>query len=186
MIGKQKLSPPPGIFETSTRTLGPTGLSAGFLGQFDRRRGDPAGGTMFRHDSGVNAAAHVEFGFNAHESGGRRRHQIPQYFVGHRFVERAAAAERPNVEFQGLQFNAPQVRHVLEFQRGEVGLAGFRAQAAELRDAHPDGVVPPGCGIVKDFKTRGGFGHQKSGALKGFTYVTFTLHYAPQVAHDTA
>jgi len=26
----------------------------------------------------------------------------------------------------------------------------------------------------------------ESGDREGFTYVTFTLHYAPQVAHDTA
>jgi hypothetical protein len=26
----------------------------------------------------------------------------------------------------------------------------------------------------------------ESGDDEGFTYVTFTLHYAPQVAHDTA
>src|SRR6202034_702496 len=109
MITKQNFAAS-GALEDYTGELAP-------LWQLHRRGGEPAGSAVFGHHRGVNAPAHVEFGQNPHESGGRRRYQILQDLVGHRFVECAAVAERPDVEFQRLQLDASQVWHVLELER---------------------------------------------------------------------
>ena len=85
MITKQNFAAS-GALEDYTAELAP-------LWQLHRRGGEPAGSAVFGHHRGVNAPAHVEFGQNPHESGGRRRHQILQDLVGHRFVECAAVAE---------------------------------------------------------------------------------------------
>jgi hypothetical protein len=41
-----------------------------------------------------NSSPHVKFGGQPQEAGGGGRHQLLQYFVGHRFVESTTVAER--------------------------------------------------------------------------------------------
>jgi hypothetical protein len=52
--------------------------------------------------------------------------------------EAAFVAERPDVQLEALEFDAGLFRDVVENQRGEVGLAGFRAQAGEFGNFHVD------------------------------------------------
>jgi hypothetical protein len=115
---------------------------------------------MLGHHRRVNAASHIEFSDQAHESRRCGGNQIGEYLVGHRFVERAAIAEGPNVELQRFQFHAALIGDIFEFQRGEVGLSRFRAQAGELRNGHPDRVVALGRGVGKDFE---GVAHRARG-----------------------
>ncbi len=43
--------------------------------------------------------------------------------------------------FSDFELHAQTVRHVFEFQRREIRLAGDRTQARELRQRHANGVV---------------------------------------------
>ena len=69
--------------------------------------------------------------------------------VRHRLVEGPPVAERPDIGLQGLQLHAQPVGDVLELESREIRLAGFRAQAGELRNLHPDRVVALGRRIRK-------------------------------------
>src|SRR5580704_3988044 len=82
--------------------------------------GNPPRFPVFGHDGGVNAAPDVEFGGQTQEPGSRRGDEILQYLVGYGFVECAALAVRPDIQFQGLEFHATCVRDVLEFQGGKI------------------------------------------------------------------
>ena len=46
-----------------------------------------------------------------------------------------------------FEFDAQAIGHILEFKRREIRLPGPRAQAGELRDDHPDGVIALRSGI---------------------------------------
>ena len=63
--------------------------------------------------------------------------------VGDGLVERALVAEAPQVQLQALELDEQLVGHVGDAHRGEVGLAGHRAQAGELVGLADDLVVAP-------------------------------------------
>ena len=101
----------------------------------------PAGLAMLGHDVGEDAAAHVEFCRETHETRLSSSNQIIQNAVGHVFVEMAFLTERPHVQLEAFQFNAILVGDVIQDQRGEIRLAGFRTQAGEFRNFHVDVVI---------------------------------------------
>jgi hypothetical protein len=100
----------------------------------------------------VQSPSHVELGRQAQESRCQNGDQIVAYPVGYRFVIRAFIAVRPDIELEGLQFNARSIRYVFEKHFSEVGLTGFRAQAGEFRHANPNAYFPIHCGVREGFK----------------------------------
>ncbi len=57
---------------------------------------------VLRDDGGVDAAAHVELGADAHEPGVHGRHQVVEDAIGNGLVEGSLVAEGPDVELQRL------------------------------------------------------------------------------------
>src|SRR6056297_563787 len=104
---------------------------------------------MLDHHLRVDTAADVEIRRQPQEAGVRGSHQILQDPVGDRLVEGALVTERPHVELQGFQFDAADIGNVLEVQRGEVRLAGLRAQAGELRHRDTDGIIAARIGVLE-------------------------------------
>ncbi len=111
---------------------------------------------MFRHDVGEDAAAHIEFCGEAHEARLRGGDQIIQDAVGHVFVEMALVAERPDVELEAFEFDAGGIGNIVEYQRGEIRLAGLGAQTGELGNFHVNVVIPSRIGVGKRFQIFGG------------------------------
>ncbi len=121
------------------------------LGQRNGWRRLPAWLSPFDDDARVYPTADIEACCKPKETrmGGRR--DVVCDLVRHSLVKRAAIPERPDIQLQGFQLDAEPVCDIFELQGGEIRLAGFRAQAGELRNLHPDGVVPLGRGIRKSF-----------------------------------
>ena len=90
---------------------------------------------------GVDTTPDAEFSRQPHEPRLGGAGELVEDFVRHRFMKGAPVAERPDVELQGFELHAQTIGHVLEFERGEVGLPGLRTQARELRDRHANGVI---------------------------------------------
>ena len=122
------------------------------FGQFDFGFGFPAFLAVLGNDIGENTATHEEFRRQAHETRLERLDQIVKNAVGHGFVEAAFVAERPHVELETLEFDAGFLGNVVQNQRGEVGLAGFRTQAGEFRDFHVDVKIAMRCRIGESFE----------------------------------
>src|SRR5262245_36133919 len=142
---------------------------------------------MFGDDVGVDAAADVEARGDSHEPWRPGGYQVLEDLVRDRLVKRAAIAERPDIELQRLQLHAGGIGHVLDLERGEIRLPGARAQAGELRDRHPDGVVALalriGEGLERRARTRTArrCAHERPATYR--TNSEFTLHYAAIVNH---
>ena len=107
---------------------------------------------VFHHDVGINPATNIEFCPQAHETWLAGADQIIENPVGDVLMEGTFIAKRPDVQFKGLQFDTQLLRYVLKEQRGEVGLAGLRAQAGKFRRANADGVIPVRVRIGKGFQ----------------------------------
>ena len=122
------------------------------LRQIDQRRRLPARLAVFGHDVGEDAAAHVELGGEAHETGLGGGNQVVQHAVGHILMEMPFVAESPDVQLQALQLHAFFVGDVIQDQGGEIRLAGLGAQAGEFRDFHVDVVVAPGLRVGESFQ----------------------------------
>ncbi len=56
-------------------------------------------------------------------------------------MEGAMIAERGKIELQRFRFDQPSVRQIIDDDMGEVGLAGDRAEAGELRHRKPGDIV---------------------------------------------
>ena len=97
---------------------------------------------VLHHDVGINPTTNIEFCAQSHEARLAGLDQIVEYLVGDVLVEGTLIAKRPDIQLEGFQFDAVLVRYVFQEQRGEIRLAGFRAQAAKLRRTNTDGVVP--------------------------------------------
>lgn len=82
---------------------------------------------MFCHHAGKDAAPHPKFCGESGEAGRGRGYDVVENFVGHRLVELALIAERPNIELETFQFYAALVRNVIEIKRCEVGLTSLWA-----------------------------------------------------------
>lgn len=98
---------------------------------------------MLGGDDGVDPSADLEVAHDRHLSGFDGTDQVVQDPVGHVLVEMTLVAKRPQVELQGLQFDAKKVRDVANCEGGEVRLPGLRAQASELGAGEMDLVIPP-------------------------------------------
>jgi hypothetical protein len=59
-------------------------------------------------------------------------HEIVQYAVCDRFVERALVPVRSEIKFQGLAFDAEAVGHVIDVDPGEIGLARDWTNGSEI------------------------------------------------------
>src|SRR5690349_10488731 len=127
-----------------------------FSGQRDRGRGLPPRLSALGDNGGENAAAHVEARREAQITGPARGVQMIGDLVGHRLVKSSAVAERPDIELERFELDAPAVGHVLQIESREVRLSGARAQAGELRALHADRVVALDFGIGESLELRGG------------------------------
>src|SRR5207249_4563575 len=98
-------------------------------------------------DHGVDAAADREVPL--HPEVARREHgdQVVEDAVGDRLVEVALVAERPQVQLERLQLDALLAGDVADAEGGEVGLAGERAEAGELRALEAHLVAAPRVGV---------------------------------------
>jgi putative Ca2+/H+ antiporter (TMEM165/GDT1 family) len=95
-------------------------------------------------DHRLDAAAHVEVPHHLDPAWCRRRHEIVEDAVGHVLVEGADVPVRPGVELDRPELDEPLVGHVADAEGREVGLAGHRAEAGELRDLERDLIVAVG------------------------------------------
>ena len=131
------------------------------LGQVDHGHGFPARLAVLGDDIGENAAAHIELGGQAHEARLGGCHQVIQNAVGDGFVKGALVAEGPDIELETLQFDTGLIRNIVQIERGEVRLAGFRAQAGEFRDFHVNMEIAAGLRVVEGFEHLAGLtGHE--------------------------
>ena len=103
-------------------------------------------------DRRMNSAADIEIADHGHFTRAARGNQIVENLVDDRFVESALIAKRPKIEFQRLQLDAEFVRHIVDFDRGEIGLAGARAHTGEFRTLHMDLIVAFRPRIGKSFQ----------------------------------
>ena len=103
-------------------------------------------------DRRMNSAADIEIADHGHFTRAARGNQIVENLVDDRFVESALIAKRPKIELQRLQFDAEFVRHIVDFDRGEIGLAGARAHTGEFRTLHMDLIVAFRPRIRKSFQ----------------------------------
>ena len=110
----------------------------------------PADLPVFHHDIGINPATDIEFRAQSHEARLAGADQFVEYPVGDVLVECAFIAKRPDIQFEGFQFDALLVGNVFEEQCGEVRLASFRTEAGKLRRANADGVIPIRMRVGKD------------------------------------
>lgn len=108
--------------------------------QADRDLGLPAGLPVFGDDRCINPAPDVEIRAQAHEAGCYRSHQFIQDIVGHRLVKNPPVTERPDVVFQGLQFDTQLIGNVLQMEYSEIRLPRARTEAGKFRKAHANGV----------------------------------------------
>lgn len=107
---------------------------------------------------GVDAAANVEHGCQAHEAWFSGFNQLVENLIGHRFVETTFVAEAPDIHFERLQLDAGFVGNIFEIQRAEIRLTGFGAQASELWKAHADGEIALRRRVGKGFEGLAGLG----------------------------
>jgi hypothetical protein len=100
----------------------------------------------------VNSAADIEITDHRHFTRATRGDQIVENLVDDGFVESALIAKRPEIEFQRLQLYTEFVRHIFDFNRGEIGLAGARTHTGELRTFHMDLIIAFRPRIRKSFQ----------------------------------
>ena len=103
-------------------------------------------------DRRMNSATDIEIADHRHFTRATRGNQIVENLVDDRFVESALIAKRPKIEFQRLQLDAEFVRHIVDFDRGEIGLAGARAHTGEFRTLHMDLIIAFRPRIRKNFQ----------------------------------
>ena len=115
---------------------------------------------MFGDDIGINAAAHIETGGQAHEARLSGGNQIIENTIGNGFVKGALVTVRPDVELERLQFHALGIRHVFQMQRGKIRLAGLGAKTGKFGHVDANGEIAIGARIVEGFKRLAGLrGH---------------------------
>ena len=94
-----------------------------------------------RRNRRMDAAAHVEVAHHRHFARPARRDEVVENPIDHRLMKRAFIAIGPKIKFQSFEFDAALIRHVGDFDGGEIGLAGFRADAGKFRTLHVDFIV---------------------------------------------
>src|SRR5690554_3132363 len=111
---------------------------------------------IFRLHDRMQAAADVEVADNGRPAWVDRGDQVVEDLVGDLLVEGALVAVRPEVQLERLQLHDLLVRDIADGDRGEVGLAGYRADASELRRRDLDLVVPLRLGVGHRLKILAG------------------------------
>lgn len=106
---------------------------------------------MLGDDGRVDPAADVEPCCQPSKTWLGCRDQVAENLVGHRLVERAPVAIADNVLLECLQFDAELVGHIFEIQGCKIRLPGAGAEAAELGDPDPNGIVQRKIRIFKCF-----------------------------------
>src|SRR5678816_3714651 len=92
------------------------------------------------HD-GLDAAADVPVTDHLDEAGRGDGHEIVEDAIGHVLVKGAFVPVRPHVQLDRLELDQVLVGDIGDPNRREVGLAGHRTDAGELRDLEADLVV---------------------------------------------
>src|SRR6266571_4571515 len=90
---------------------------------------------------GGQAAAGGEFAAHDAPFGLHGGHDVVQHFVNGIFVEDAQAAVSEEIHFQGFQFDAILLRHVLDGDGAEVGETRLRADGGVLGKARGNNVA---------------------------------------------
>ncbi len=128
-------------------------------------------------DRGPDPAADVKAGLEAHVPRGAGANEVVEKSVGDRLVERACVAVRPDVEFEGLEFEAEKVGDVRELEDGEVRLPRERAKGGKFRHAHRDEIVALRGRIRESCEAPGvgGRRHFEAGRQETVTYSTGTV-----------
>ncbi len=67
-------------------------------------------------------------------------------------MKMAFITKGPHIHFQGFEFNAQRIRHVIKDKRSEIGLAGLWTQAGKFRNLHVNRVVPFRHRVVEGFE----------------------------------
>ena len=80
-------------------------------------------------------------------------HEIIQDAVSDRFVERALVSICSEIELERFALDAKAIRHVVDVDPGEIGLAGDRAKAGEIVRLEMDVIIATGR-IWKCFQSR--------------------------------
>ena len=78
---------------------------------------------MLRDHGCINPTTDIELGTESHKIGGAGVDQIIQDLIGNVFVKGALVTIRPDVEFEGLEFDTQLIRNILQFQCSEVRLS---------------------------------------------------------------
>ena len=89
----------------------------------------------------MDAAAHIEVAYHRDFARPARADEIVENPIDHRLMKHAFIAIGPKVKFQSFEFDAMLIRHVVDFDRGKIGLAGLRANAGKFRALHVDFIV---------------------------------------------
>jgi hypothetical protein len=113
---------------------------------------------VLRNHGRVDATPHVEFRRDAQEARLAGVDQIGEDLVGDGLVKSAPVAVRPQVELEGLEFDAGDVGHILDVDGGKVRLAGLGAEASKFRHPHTDGIVTGYTGVGEGFQRPARFG----------------------------
>ena len=109
---------------------------------------------MLGDDGSKNAAAHIELGDQAHESGLRGSDEVVENLICYRFVKCAFVAVRPDIQLQALELDTFAIGNVVKVQGGKIGLTGFWAKAGELGNLHADQKIPFRVRVRESFQSR--------------------------------
>ena len=99
------------------------------------------GGLILSNHGGVNATADVEVSLDSRTPRMNRSYEIVQDAVDDGLVKGAFVAVRPQVQLPRLELDAEPIGHVLDANRGEIGLTRLGTKARELMRLETDEVV---------------------------------------------
>src|SRR5216684_2062564 len=71
-------------------------------------------------------------------------HEIIQDAVGDRFVKSALVSIRREIKLERFAFDAKAIRHVVDVDPGEIGLAGYGTKAGEIVRLETDVIIATG------------------------------------------
>ena len=107
---------------------------------------------MFSNHRRVDTTANVELGSQPHEMRITGGNKIIKYLICHGFVKGAFVPVRPDVEFEGFQFDTAFIGDVFEVQCGKVRLPRFLSNTGELRRIDAYSIVAARLRIIEGFK----------------------------------
>src|SRR5207245_9158038 len=82
-----------------------------------------------------------------------RFHKIVENTIRDRFIKRSLSPVRSEIKFERLAFHAKAVRHVVDIDPGEIGLAGERTNGREIIRFKMNAIIPPRW-IMESFEPR--------------------------------